>query len=94
MVENNTYTIEGPEGETDSVEIPENLIELMQEGQKSGAGVVADIVLQAFAQQGHARVHHAEGGVSEEMEEANEQLEELFEDRFGLSLSDAMGHQH
>lgn len=94
MVENNTYTIEGPEGETDSVEIPENLIKLMQEGQKSGAGVVADIVLQAFAQQGHARVHHAEGGVSEEMEEANEQLEELFEDRFGLSLSEAMGHQH
>ncbi|AEN04537.1 hypothetical protein [Halolamina sp.] len=94
MVESHTYTIEGPDGETDSVEIPENLIELMQEGDKSGAGVVADIVLQAFAQQGHARVHHAEDGISDEMEEANEQLEERFEERFGISLADAMGHQH
>ena len=34
MVENQTYTIEGPDGETESVEIPETLIELMQEGDK------------------------------------------------------------
>ena len=63
-------------------------------GQPADRGVVADIVLQAFAQQGHARVHHAEGGVSDEMEDANEQLEEMFEERFGISLADAMGHQH
>ena len=94
MVETQTFTIEGPDGETDSVEIPDVLVELMQDGGKSGAGVVADIVLQAFAQQGHARVHHADGEVSEEMEEANEQLEELFEERFGISLADAMGHHH
>ena len=94
MVETQTFTIEGEDGETDSVEIPDVLVELMQDGDKSGAGVVADIVLQAFAQQGHARVHHAEGGVSDEMEAANEELEELFEDRFGISLADAMGHHH
>ena len=94
MVETQTVTIEDGDGETDSVEIPDVLVELMRDGDKSGAGVVADIVLQAFAQQGHARVHHAEGGVSEEMEEANEELEELFEERFGISLADAMGHHH
>jgi hypothetical protein len=94
MVETQTVTIEDGDGETDSVEIPDVLVELMRDGDKSGAGVVADIVLQAFAQQGHARVHHAEGGVSEEMEEANEKLEDLFEERFGISLADAMGHHH
>lgn len=94
MVESQTYTIEGPDGETDSVDVPETLVELMQEGDKSGADVVADIVLQAFAQQGHAQVHHAQGEVSDEMEEANEQLEASFEERFGVSLADAMGHQH
>jgi len=94
MVETQTFTIEDSDGETDSVEVPEVLVDLMQDGDKSGAGVVADIVLQAFAQQGHARVHHAEGETSEEMEEANEELEDLFEERFGISLADAMGHHH
>ena len=94
MVETRTYTVEGPDAEQDSVELPENLVELMQEEGGNGANVVADIVLQAFAQQAHARVHHAEGEADEGIEAANELLEELFEDRFGISLSDAMGHQH
>jgi hypothetical protein len=94
MVETQTYTIEGADDESDSVEIPENLVALMQEGPQTGASVVADVVLQAFAQQGHAQVHHAKGDVSEEMEAANEKLEDLFEERFGVSLSEAMGHQH
>ena len=94
MVETQTVPIEEGDGETESVQIRDVLVEMRRDGDKSGAGVVADIVLQAFAQQGHARVHHAEGGVSEEMEEANEELEELFEERFGISLADAMGHHH
>jgi hypothetical protein len=94
MVNTQTYTIEGPDGETDDVELPADLVELMREGDETGATVIGDVVLQAFAQQAHARVHHAEGGVSEELQEANDSIEELFEERFGLSLSDAMGHQH
>jgi hypothetical protein len=94
MVETQTYSIEGPEGEADDIELPEALVDLMREEDSTGATVVADVVLQAFAQQAHARVHHAEGGASEEMEGANETMEELFEERFGIPLSDAMGHQH
>jgi len=94
MANTQTYTIQDPEGEADTVELPANLVELMREGDESGATVIGDVVLQAFAQQAHARVHHAEGGVSDEMQEANDTVEELFEDRFGLSLSEAMGHQH
>jgi len=94
MANTQTYTIQDPEGEADTVELPANLVELMREGDESGATVIGDVVLQAFAQQAHARVHHAEGGVSDEMQEANDTVEELFEDRFGISLSEAMGHQH
>jgi hypothetical protein len=94
MVNIQTYTVEGPEGNEDSVELPADLVEMMREGDESGASVIGDVVLQAFAQQAHARVHHAEGGVSDEMEAINETVEELFEERFGISLSEAMGHQH
>lgn len=94
MAETEHYTIEGPDGETDTVELPPALIELMQEGDESGAQIIADVVLQAFAQQAHARVHHAENGVSDDVQEANDTIEDLFEERFGLSLSEAMGHQH
>ena len=94
MADTETFTIEGPDGETDTVELPPVMLELMRDGDEPDAEIIADIVLQAFAQQAHARVHHAEGGVSETVEGANDTLEELFEQRFGLSLADAMGHQH
>ncbi|WP_053947449.1 DUF7545 family protein [Halolamina sediminis] len=94
MTDTKTFTVEGPDGETDSVDVPPVMLELMRDGDEPDAEILADIVLQAFAQQAHARVHHAEGGVANEIEDANETLEELFEDRFGISLADAMGHQH
>jgi hypothetical protein len=94
MANTETYTINGPDGTEDSVELPADLVELMREGDEPSASVIGDVVLQAFAQQAHARVHHAEGGVSEELQEANDAIEELFEERFGISLSDAMGHHH
>jgi len=94
MADTETFTIEGPEGETDTVELPPVMLELMRDGDEPDAQIIADIVLQAFAQQAHARVHHAEGGVSNEVESANDTLEQLFEERFGISLSEAMGHQH
>lgn len=94
MADTETFTIEGPDGETDTVELPPVMLELMRDGDETDAKIIADIVLQAFAQQAHARVHHAENGVADEVENANDTLEDLFEERFGLSLADAMGHQH
>ncbi|MFW5939029.1 MAG: DUF7545 family protein [Halolamina sp.] len=94
MSDTETFTIEGADGETDTVDVPPAMLDLLRDGDESDPAIIGDIVLQAFAQQGHARVHHAEGGVSEEVEAANETLEELFEERFGISLADAMGHHH
>ena len=93
MADTETFTIEGPDGETDTIELPPAMLDLMRDDE-SNPQIIADIVLQAFAQQAHARVHHADGGAADEVEAANETLEELFEERFGLSLADAMGHQH
>lgn len=94
MVDSQTYTIEGPDGDESTVELPAHVVELMREGDETGSEVVGDIVLQAFAQQAHVRVHHGEGEPSEDLQEANEVLEERFEERFGISLADAMGHHH
>ncbi|GAB7095853.1 hypothetical protein JCM30237_30070 [Halolamina litorea] len=94
MAETETYTIEGPGGQTDTVEVPPAMLDLLRDKNEQGSQIIGDIVLQAFAQQAHARVHHADGGTSDEIQEANDTLEELFEERFGLSLSEAMGHQH
>lgn len=94
MVDSQTYTIEGPDGDESAVELPAHVVELLREGDETGAEVVGDIVLQAFAQQAHVRVHHAEGEPSDDLQEANEMLEERFEERFGISLAEAMGHHH
>lgn len=94
MADTQTYTIEGPDGEENTVELPTALVELLQEGDETGADVIGSVVVQMFAQQGHAMVHHAQGEPSEALVEANETMEELFEERFGQSLADAMGHHH
>jgi hypothetical protein len=47
-----------------------------------------------MAQQAHVIVHHSEGDVPEDIAEMNETAAELFEERFGQSLEDALGHSH
>ena len=84
-----TYTIDGPEGKT-TVEIPAGLADVFTEGDEDGTAVVADFVVQAFAQQTHAVVHHSGEDVSAELEELNEQMEAMFEERFGVPLNEAM----
>ena len=89
-----TYTIEGPDGNVEEVELPEGLADVFTEQGEPGTAVVADFVVQAFAQQAHAVVHHAEGGTAADLEALNERMEELFEERFGTSLEEALGHSH
>jgi hypothetical protein len=94
MVDTETYTVEGPDGDTDSVELPAGLVDMLAEQGESKATVVGDVVLQAFAQQAHAVAHHSEGETPEDVREINERAEELFEERFGVSLAEATGHHH
>jgi hypothetical protein len=94
MVETETYTIEGPDGETDELELPEGLVDVLAEQGETPTTIVAEIALLSFVQRSHAIVHHAEGDVPADLEAINEKAEELFEDRFGMTFGEATGHDH
>ncbi|MFB6302708.1 MAG: hypothetical protein ABEH78_07605 [Haloferacaceae archaeon] len=94
MVEDETYTIEGPEGNVSTVDLPDGLADVFAEEGEEPTDVLAEFVVQTFAQQTHAAVHHSQGEPPEELTRLNERMEELFEERFGLSLEEAMGHSH
>lgn len=94
MADTETYTVTGPNGEEDTVELPAGLVDTMAEQGENPAKVISDVVLQAMAQQAHMLAHHGEGAVPDDIEKMNETAEELFEDRFGTSLADALGHSH
>jgi hypothetical protein len=88
------FTIEGPSGASETVEIPAGLADVFTEQGEDATAVVADFVVQAFAQQTHAVVHHSQDDVAPDLAALNEQMEQIFEERFGVSLADAMGHSH
>ncbi|RJX49561.1 DUF7545 family protein [Halonotius pteroides] len=94
MVDTEAYTIEGPDGSSETLAVPAGLVETLAEPGEEPTTVVSDIVVQALAQHAHSLVHHAEGEPSPELVELNDAAEELFEERFGMSLEDAMGHSH
>ena len=92
--ETEAFTIEGPDGASETVEIPAGLADVFTEQGEDSTAVAADFVVQAFAQQTHAVVHHSQDDVSADLESLNEQMEGVFEERFGVSLAEAMGHSH
>jgi hypothetical protein len=94
MVEDETFRIEGPDGDVETISLPAGLADVFSEQGEDPTDVVADFVVQAFAQQAHVLVHHAEGDAPADLEELNARMEELFEERFGMALSEALGHQH
>ena len=94
MADTETYTIESPEGDSDTVELPTGLVDTLAEQGEEPSKVISDIVLQALAQHAHALAHHSQGETPQELVEMNETAEELFEERFGVTLAEATGHQH
>jgi hypothetical protein len=90
-----TFTIEDPDGNTDDVTLPAELVEIFgEEDDESDAQVFGDIALMAFSQRAHMLVAHGEGEPSEELEAVEEATLEKFEERFGMSFGEATGHQH
>lgn len=90
-----TFTIEDPDGNTDDVTLPVGLVDLFaEEGDESNAQVVGDIALMAFAQRAHAVVHHSEEQVDDELEAIEQAALDQFEERFGQTFGEATGHQH
>jgi hypothetical protein len=56
--------------------------------------VLGDLALLGVAQQIHGIIHHTQEEVSPEIEAAEEKTMELFEERFGQSFADMVGHDH
>ncbi|OYR57790.1 DUF7545 family protein [Halorubrum halodurans] len=94
MGDTETYTVTGPDGEEESFELPAGLVDVLSEQGEPSTRVVTDVIVQAMAQQAHVIAHHSEGDVPDDIAEMNETAEELFEERFGQSLQDALGHSH
>lgn len=92
--ETETYTIEGPDGDTDDVELPAGLVDVLSEQGESSATVAGDVTMMGFVQRAHAIVHHSEDEVPSDLEEIGDAAEELFEERFGVTFAEATGHQH
>ncbi|MFD1571551.1 DUF7545 family protein [Halorubrum laminariae] len=94
MGETETYTLTGPDDTEESFELPAGLVDVLSEQGEASTRVVSDVVVQAMAQQAHVIVHHSEGEVPEDIAEMEETAADLFEERFGQSLEEALGHSH
>jgi hypothetical protein len=94
MVTRTSYTVQGPETTETVFELPAGLAELFTEDDEVDTDVIADFVVQIFTQQAHAIMHHNSGEAPAGFSEMNAEMESLFEERFGLSIEEAMGHAH
>lgn len=93
-VETTMYTIESAEGDSDEIELPVQLVDMLSEEGDTRSTVVGDMALLSFAQQAHAIVHHGHGEADEALEAIEERTLDLFEERFGVSFGEATGHSH
>jgi hypothetical protein len=93
MAETVTVHLETEEG-SDELTVPLALVDLLRDADEGTPQVVGDIAMLGLAQQAHGAVHHAQGGVSEELEAAEALAMDLFEQRFGRSYAEMTGHDH
>lgn len=94
MTDEQTFTIEGPDGSDDVVTLPDGLVAMFNDADDPPARVVGDLVQVAFTQRVHAIVHHSEDDVDPDLEALESAALDLFEQRFGRSFEEVTGHQH
>lgn len=94
MVDEITFTIDGPDGSSDTVTLPRGLVSIFNEEDDPPATVVADLVQVAFTQRAHAIVHHGDDQAGEELVAIEDLALELFEERFGRTFAEVTGHDH
>lgn len=89
-----TFTIEGPDGASDTVTVPAGAIERLREPDEVPAAVLGDFAMLMATQQIHGMVHHSHGDPDPELSAVEEAILECFEDRFGRSFAEMTGHDH
>ena len=80
--------------DSDEIEVPATVAELLAEGDDSVADVVGDLAVLGFAQQAHGIVHHSQDDANGDLQAAEELAMDLFEERFGQSYAEVTGHSH
>jgi hypothetical protein len=88
-----TVTLETEE-DSDELEVPAKIIDLLNDSDEGTTTVVGDLAMLSIAQQAHGIIHHTQGEIGEDVEAAEQLTMELFEDRFGQSFADMTGHDH
>ncbi|WP_135535119.1 MULTISPECIES: hypothetical protein [Halostella] len=94
MTDTITITVESSDDGTDEITLPENLIEMLSEGEEDAATVVSDIAMFGCAQRIHGAIHHSQGEPSQEIQDVESETMELFEERFGATFEELTGHDH
>lgn len=92
MAEEYAITIEAGDS-TDELTVPAAALEALTEDD-APAETAGDLVMLGLAQQLHGAVHHGQGEVDETIAEAEAQLMDDFEERFGTSFGEMTGHSH
>jgi hypothetical protein len=80
--------------ETDGIEVPATLVELLSEEDESATAVVGDLAMLGLAQQAHGIVHHSGDEAGDDLVAMEELTMDLFEERFGRSYAEVTGHSH
>ncbi len=82
------------DADSDELEVPVGLADLLAEDEESITSVVGDLAMLGLAQQAHGIVHHSQGEVSEDLQATEDLTMELFEERFGQTYGEVTGHSH
>ena len=93
MADSTTVRIEA-DGADAEIEVPDALLEALSEPGDTPADVVADLAVMSFAGRAHAILHHAEGEPGDALREAEADIMDRFEERFGMTYAEATGHSH
>lgn len=94
MADTHELTIESSsDHESETIEVPIAALEALGDDE-SPTKMVGDLVLLGVAQQMHSRVFHSDDAPQEQVKQANDDLEEVFEERFGQTFMEMAEHQH
>lgn len=92
-----TYTLtvaSDSDHEDEEIEVPAGAIDALTQDEDSPTVMAGDLVMLGLAQQLHANVFHSDQPTPDAVKQANEELGDRFEERFGMTFEEMAGHEH